>query len=158
MPASPKSPEYDGEPVPAVIGSTLLKRRVVAIVAALRRALQEPRDAEADQERAADEQRRTPARELADVVHHVGDAALANLIRETPHLIAGHVDVRRQRFVLAAQLVAGGADHVGDAAKPIRGAILLLVNPRRNPLLDSIEQTGRAALAVRSAIRLAAGG
>src|SRR5688572_10092239 len=49
---------------------------------AIRRALEESRDAEADKERTADEQRGAAAGETVDVVHHVGDAFLSNLIRE----------------------------------------------------------------------------
>ena len=79
------------------------------------------------------------------VIQHVGDAFLADLIRKTPQLVAGHVDVLRDHFVLVAQLVAGAAEHIGDAAKPVRGAILLLVNARRNVLLDVAQQSMRGA-------------
>ena len=65
------------------------------------------------------------------------------LIGEAPHLIARHVDVRRERFVFVAQLVAGAAEHIGNAAKPVRGAILLLVHARRDALLDAAEHAVR---------------
>src|SRR5688500_4945027 len=47
---------------------------------------QEARDAEADQESAADEQSRTAPRERVHVVEHVPDALVADLIRKAPHL------------------------------------------------------------------------
>ena len=71
------------------------------------------------------------------VVEHVGDAALADLVGKAPHLIARHVDVRRERLVFVAELVAGAAEHVRNAAKAVGGAILLLVDARRDALLDA---------------------
>jgi hypothetical protein len=99
----------------------------------------------------ADSQGRTPAGERCDVVHHVGDAALADVIGESTHLVAGHVDIRCQRLVLRPQLVAGGANHVSDATQPISGLVLLLIDARRDALLNAAKHA--ASVEASSAVR-----
>ena len=59
------------------------------------------------------------------VVEDVGNAALADVLGKALQLVARQVDVRGQRLVFEAKLVAGAEKHVRDAAKPVGGAILL---------------------------------
>src|SRR6186997_1115072 len=125
---------------------------VCAYCAAIRRRLQEAGDAEADQERAADEERRTPARERMHVVEHVGNAALADGVGKTFQLVARGVDVRREGFVFVAELVAGAAEHIRDAEEAVGGAILLLIHTGRHALLDASEHAVRRGGAVSSAV------
>src|SRR5688572_6392772 len=57
--------------------------KVAVVGLGLRRAMEETRDAEADRDGGAEERRRTATAETMDVVHHVGDAFLTKLIRES---------------------------------------------------------------------------
>jgi hypothetical protein len=50
------------------------------------------------------------------------------VIGEAPHLVARHVDIGRERFVFAAQIVGGVAQDVGNAAEAVRGTVLLFVD------------------------------